>query len=98
MVARPTPGQRVIARNLGHEIGRRVVRCIVPAPEPDASLDTMRAALTELASDFTIVGERMPAPLWHALSRPRSTDPIVHGIRRAFDPAGIMNVGILGAT
>ena len=79
-------------------LSRGVVRCVVPAPAADSSLENLRAGLSELASSATVIGERLPASLWDALSRVRSIDRTVDGIRRAFDPAGIMNVGILGGT
>ncbi|MEP6732643.1 MAG: FAD-binding protein [bacterium] len=77
-------------------IARGVVRCVIPAPSDDETLRHFRSALTQLAADFTVVGERMPASLWSILSRPRSTDALGAGIRRAFDPDGILNTGILG--
>jgi hypothetical protein len=48
----------------------------------------------------TLVVERMPAPLWETLGErlapPRAADRLSAGARRAFDPAGVLNPGILG--
>ena len=76
---------------------RGVVRCVMPAHAPDVPIDALRAGLIDLATNATVVGERMPASLWNTLLRQRSTDRVADGIRRAFDPEGIMNAGILGA-
>ena len=68
----------------------------MPAPADDDAMNHLRSGIAELTAAFTVVGERMPASLWGVLARPRSSDALVEGIRRAFDPDGIMNTGILG--
>ena len=75
---------------------RGVVRCMMPAPADDEMMNHLRSGIAELTAVYTVVGERLPDSLWSILSRPRSSDALTEGIRRAFDPDGIMNTGILG--
>ena len=75
---------------------RGVVRCVLPVPPDDASMERLRAPLSALAADVTIVGERMPAALWSIVSRIRQSDALSDRVRRAFDPDHCMNPGILG--
>jgi FAD/FMN-containing dehydrogenase len=72
------------------------VRCVIPAPADDDMMNRVRSGITSLSAAYTVVGERMPASLWSVLSRKRSSDALALGVRRAFDPDGIMNSGILG--
>ena len=55
-----------------------------------------RAQLSRLSRDAPVSGERMRAPLWDAVRRPRSTDALSLRVRLAFDPSGILNPGIWG--
>lgn len=71
-------------------IGRGIVRCVLPA---DAT-----ATLNAFTAPATVVGERLPRALWDAIVRARPTDALAASARRAFDPDGIMNPGILGHT
>ena len=71
---------------------RGVVRCVLPA----SAAEPLRSALQQLASEVTIVGERMPPALWAVVSHRRSSQPLADGVRQAFDPDHIMNPGILG--
>lgn len=71
---------------------RGVVRCVVPAH----AADRLRAILPQLATEATIVGERMPPMLWPVIARRLSSHALAEGVRRAFDPDHIMNSGILG--
>lgn len=75
-------------------VERGVVRCIVPAPSSDAVDRTIAACATLPA---TVIFERLPDSAWprvaHAL-RGR----LAPRIRQTFDPDGILNPGILGAT
>jgi FAD/FMN-containing dehydrogenase len=43
------------------------------------------------------VVERLPAELWPAPEPSRVRDRLERGVRRTFDPQGILNPGILGA-
>ncbi len=70
---------------------RGVVRCVVPSNRLTV------AALGELARDVTVVGERLSPALWAHVARARSSDALLAGVKRAFDPDGVMNPGILGA-
>ncbi|MEO8335749.1 MAG: FAD-binding protein [bacterium] len=78
-------------------IARGVVRCVLPPTDDIEQTDHIRAGIAELAADSTVVGERMPASLWTQFDHRRSADALADGVRRAFDPDGIMNPGILGA-
>jgi glycolate oxidase FAD binding subunit len=90
-------------------IGRGVVRAIIPHPEPVALAEAIAsdAARSGLAiagpsagdtSRFagTCVAERLPAWLWGAGGSPALQDPLSRRVRRAFDPAHVLNPGILG--
>ena len=79
-------------------LSRGVVRCVIPDAGNAGARDTIATALLEIASLATIVGERMPAPLWPNLSRATDTAPLAERIRRAFDPDRVLNPGLLGAT
>ena len=76
---------------------RGVVRCVIPRTADAGSSDDLRIALAALATECTVVGERLPAPLWRTLAVERSTDAIAARVRRAFDPDRVLNAGILGA-
>jgi glycolate oxidase FAD binding subunit len=77
-------------------LSRGIVRCVMPAPTDDEVMTQLRAGIAQLTAAFTVVGERLPATLWSMLSRPHSSDALALRLRRAFDPDGIMNPGILG--
>jgi len=73
---------------------RGVVRCIVPEPSPEA-VDRVIAACGAIPG--TVIFERLSGPAW-----PRVPDALRGRlgprVRQAFDPDGILNPGILGAT
>ena len=72
---------------------RGVVRCIVP------SSGAATAALRDIfasAPNARRIGELLPADLWPVCSPPAAADRISRGIKARFDPAGILNPGILG--
>lgn len=73
---------------------RGVVRCIVPAPAPEV---VDRAITACAALPGTVIFERLPGAAW-----PRVPDALrgalAPRVRQAFDPDGILNPGILGAT
>ena len=76
---------------------RGIVRCVLPAPSDAASAEQLRATLRAIANAATLIGERLPASLWNVAPRSVAIDALTTGVRRAFDPDGIMNVGLLGA-
>jgi glycolate oxidase FAD binding subunit len=82
------PGARMHA-----SVGLGIVRCILPA----SSGFEMVHSLTEACNGATIVCERMPRELWPLISPTVVGDKISQGIKRAFDPHGILNPCILGA-
>jgi glycolate oxidase FAD binding subunit len=76
-------------------VSRGVVRCVLPMNDANEHLEAVRAGIVELGRTWTVVGERMPASLWPTLSQKKTTHALAQGVRRAFDPDGIMNPGIL---
>jgi glycolate oxidase FAD binding subunit len=71
---------------------RGVVRCIVSAKDaPNAAL-----ARAFRGAGAKCIGERLPADLWPLISNSAAHDALSIGIRQRFDPAGILNAGILG--
>ncbi|MBA3404108.1 MAG: FAD-binding oxidoreductase [Gemmatimonadaceae bacterium] len=73
-------------------VGAGVVRCIVPA----GSDPEIAARIVAACADFSVVFERLPAAMWETLSPGVSGDRLSRGIKQAFDPANILNPGILG--
>lgn len=85
---------RMSDRSLAHAtVGRGIVRCIGAAREEGAIdgqwFDTIGRC------EGTHIFERLPARAWSAVSC-RVDDPISRAVRAAFDPARILNRGILG--
>jgi glycolate oxidase FAD binding subunit len=70
---------------------RGVVRCVIPAS--DQASQTLHRAFSR-ASGATCIGERLPAELWPVMARVPA-DPISAGIKRTFDPYGVLNAGVL---
>ena len=77
-------------------VTRGIARCVVPASAGPQAMDDLRERLSILSRDFTILGERLPLPLWDALHRTRSTDTLSRRVKSAFDPGQVLNPGILG--
>ena len=48
--------------------------------------------------EATRVFERLPAALWPKLAPGPAADSLERRVKRAFDPAGVMNPGMLGLT
>ena len=71
---------------------RGVVRCIIP--ESDASVRALHRAFSA-PSVSKRIGERLPLTLWPVISA-APADGISAGIKRTFDPHGLLNSGILG--
>ncbi|MDP9179644.1 MAG: FAD-binding protein [Gemmatimonadota bacterium] len=75
-------------------IGRGTVRCIFPGELPASAIDGLAAS----HADDTMIFETLPAALWTSLAQSATADRVSQGIKRAFDPFGILNPGILGPT
>ena len=73
-------------------VERGIVRCW--SNEPDAEIS---ANLARLAADHRVVIERASAAVWAARGSSHPA-PLEEGMRRAFDPEGVLNPGILGMT
>jgi len=73
---------------------RGVVRCIVP--RSTSAIDALERALST-DGGVKRVGERLPPALWRAFAPP-ANDRVSRGIKATFDPADVLNRGILGAS
>ncbi|MFN2399638.1 MAG: FAD-binding oxidoreductase [Gemmatimonadaceae bacterium] len=74
-------------------VGRGVVRCMIPFEDGDSLANLVTSALS---FSGTCIFERLPASAWKDV--PSSVaGRLSSGIRRSFDPCGILNPGILGA-
>lgn len=73
-------------------IGRGTVRCILPQGATAAAIERLKA---RDASD-TVIFESLPGKLWESLSSSAIADRVSQSIKRAFDPLGVLNPGILG--
>ncbi len=76
---------------------RGTVRCGAPRPaEGSPDIERLMRALT-MPFDGVRLGETLPSHAWSSL--PSATmDHLSRGVRAAFDPGGILNPGILGAS
>jgi glycolate oxidase FAD binding subunit len=72
-------------------VTRGVARCVLPSRDVDA----LRRALERVTFDGSRVFERLPTPLWSELAPSSFGDRLSAGIKRVFDPAGVLNPGIL---
>ena len=72
---------------------RGVVRCVVP--KSDAAREVLKKRFSTPA-DTSRIGERLPAELWPLCSPAPTADQLSMGIKRAFDPNNVLNVGIFG--
>jgi glycolate oxidase FAD binding subunit len=56
------------------------------------------AAMAKLARTFdgTVIIERLPVDAWPAIIAATPKNPLAHALRARFDPAGILNPGIMG--
>jgi len=72
---------------------RGVVRCIVP--NRDSAVEKLKRRFAT-AAPTSRIGERLPADLWPLCSPAPTADPLSAGIKRAFDPSNVLNVGIFG--
>ncbi len=87
-VLEPLPSARVHS-----SVGLGIVRCILP---PSSGFETVHT-LVESCPGATVVCERMPRELWPLISPSVVADKISQGIKRTFDPQGILNPCILGS-
>jgi len=69
------------------------VRCIVP--KTDAAIAALKRWFAAPARASRI-GERLTTDLWALCSPPPTADQLSAGIKRAFDPNDVLNVGIFG--
>ena len=79
-------------------VARGVVRCVLPraADASDEEIARLRGSIAHVPAAGSRIVERAPAPLWAELPSATS-DALSTGVRRAFDPDGILNPGILGS-
>ncbi|HEY7878642.1 MAG TPA: FAD-binding oxidoreductase [Gemmatimonadaceae bacterium] len=73
-------------------VGRGIVRVIAP-PNDDAAVTALVHAAARAA---TAIPERLPGTCWSALTTPMPNAELARRVKRAFDPANLLNPGILG--
>jgi glycolate oxidase FAD binding subunit len=73
---------------------RGVVRVIVPSAPKVTPAELVRSAM---AFQGTVVTERLPENAWALVDSRGANDALARAIRETFDPARILNPGILGA-
>ena len=71
-----------------------IMRCALPASMQRDQIEQLMASV----SGTSMIFERLPADLWQPLSPTVIGDTLAQRVKQAFDPAGILNPGILGAT
>jgi len=70
---------------------RGIVRCVLRRSD-----GTTAAAASVLSStSCSRIGERLPSELWAILPRP-GADALSRRVKHAFDPAGVLNPGVIG--
>jgi glycolate oxidase FAD binding subunit len=72
---------------------RGVVRVVVPSAAKASAAELARAAA---AFRGTVAIESLPPNAWSLVESRAAHDPVSRAIRAKFDPAGILNAGILG--
>jgi glycolate oxidase FAD binding subunit len=88
-MAEECPGAMLVATP-----ARGIVRCIVPRTAHCISV--VQRVWGQQESGITRVGERLPGELWSLCSGNPTQDRISAGIKRTFDPHGVLNRGIFG--
>lgn len=74
-------------------VTRGVVRCILPQASEADVVGLVESARTTGAA---LIAERLPTAAWGALPVHMPNARLVRAARRAFDPTGVLNPGILG--
>jgi FAD/FMN-containing dehydrogenase len=77
-------------------ISRGIVRCIIPAGSDARSFASVLRELPAADNSTTRAFERLPAELWPELAPSGMNDPLHRRVKEAFDPAMLLNPGILG--
>jgi glycolate oxidase FAD binding subunit len=70
-------------------LGRGVVRCILPG-------DAREGARRLARCDATVIFERLPPDLWSELAPTAVNDRLSRSVKARFDPANVLNPGVLG--
>jgi hypothetical protein len=73
-------------------IGRGTVRCTIAGELSPTAADQLGA----LQATETLILESGPASLWEKTSPSATADRVSMNLKKAFDPLGILNPGILG--
>jgi len=77
---------------------RGVMRILVgSAASDDGDATPAPEFATDGEGSSSVVFEKLPADLWGSVSPSVVADPLSQGIRKAYDPHGILNPGILGS-
>jgi glycolate oxidase FAD binding subunit len=72
---------------------RGIVRCIVPMNTSSVEILRQQFVATPASNR---VGERLPDELWSVVGPSPAADRLSVGIKRTFDPRGVLNFGIFG--
>ena len=75
-------------------IGRGTVRCVLSGELTPSAAERISSP----HADDTVIFENLPQAQWASLAPSATADRVSQGIKRAFDPFGILNPGILGPT
>jgi glycolate oxidase FAD binding subunit len=78
-------------------VERGIARVVAPPSSSTEAIVTLARLVSSLSNIGAMIVERAPAPLWTEIPDGAS-DHLSAGVRRAFDPAGILNPGIFGAS
>jgi FAD/FMN-containing dehydrogenase len=73
-----------------------VVRCLIPSNGESVALARILRELPAADESIARVFERLPAELWPELAPSTMNDPLHRRVKEAFDPAMLLNPGILG--
>jgi hypothetical protein len=70
-------------------VGRGIARCVLPETTPDVARQLARC-------EANVIFERLPAALWSEIAPSPVSDRLSRDIRERFDPAHVLNPGLLG--